>query len=776
MEDCDENKIMKNDENENENKNENKENLDIKNDNNNILNENEKNNENEIIKNNNEENQNVLNNNNNIENKKEENNENINNENNNNISNLDNKNEINNESNLSKNDDKINNNDINNNEINNNQIINNEINTNEINDNNNNKEINDNNNNNEINDNINNNNNETNDKIINEINDSNNKLDDNNNNDNNKIDDNNNKIDDNNNKIDDDNNKIDDNNNNNKIDDINNIINDNYIKINDNDNNNNKIDDNNNNKIDDNNNNNINTDNNISNNKNNLETNIPPKTSNNPENNTIKFPHVSSLLTRTQVNKKMSIKDFYLQTRHYFIMTDGGAPIYSRYSDELEINGILATFSAIITKFVVFHNEKNTCEKLNYISNDKTLIVFLKKNKLYFIALSNNKNESISFLYSQLEYIYNLLLSILTSQRIPFLEEKPNSCYNILTETYTLFENLIEKTSENFSSLLKSYKISLINERNKINEILNNNRKEAILSIIFTKDLNEIISISKSYLINICAMDIFLIQNLLTSSFYENENWAQICLPEISNEGFLQIYSNFSNKNFVVVFITENSEIEYFNKFSEYSKKIIKEIEEKNLVENIEKIYDFNENNNNFDANEINERNIEIFVNKIFRENDFKLENSSKSLRTSLDENNNKTNEKKIISNILFKNIKNDPFLKIKFCVVKNKSLNQFFSLNLNNNNNNKIVNEILKIYNNLYDILNSQENNLININNFFHFQKNSYYLNVIYTNENYVCLSTFNLFISYDEAQNILKDFFKLIKNNENKFFVNIK
>ena len=472
----------------------------------------------------------------------------------------------------------------------------------------------------------------------------------------------------------------------------------------------------------------------------------------------------------------MSIKDFYLQTRHYFIMTDGGAPIYSRYSDELEINGILATFSAIITKFVVFHNEKNTCEKLNYISNDKTLIVFLKKNKLYFIALSNNKNESISFLYSQLEYIYNLLLSILTSQRIPFLEEKPNSCYNILTETYTLFENLIEKTSENFSSLLKSYKISLINERNKINEILNNNRKEAILSIIFTKDLNEIISISKSYLINICAMDIFLIQNLLTSSFYENENWAQICLPEISNEGFLQIYSNFSNKNFVVVFITENSEIEYFNKFSEYSKKIIKEIEEKNLVENIEKIYDFNENNNNFDANEINERNIEIFVNKIFRENDFKLENSSKSLRTSLDENNNKTNEKKTISNVLFKNIKNDPFLKIKFCVVKNKLLNQFFSLNLNNNNNNKIVNEILKIYNNLYDILNSQENNLININNFFHFQKNSYYLNVIYTNENYVCLSTFNLFISYDEAQNILKDFFKLIKNNENKFFVNIK
>ena len=765
MEDYDENKIIKNDDNVNvnvnENKNEDNENLDIKNDNNNILNENN-NNENDIISNNNEENKNILNN--IIENyieKKEENNENNNNnnENNNNNSNLNNKNEINNESNLSKNNDKINNNDINNIEINNNQIINNEINTNEIN-----------NNNNKINDN--NNNNETNSKIINEINDNNNKIEENNNN---KIEENNNnKIVDNNN-----NNKIEDNNNKKNVNDNNKLDNNNNIKINDNDNNN-KINDDNNiiinankNKITDNNNN--NNTNLSTNTNNNTETNTlsiplePPTPSNNPENNAIKFPHVSSLLTRTQEYKKMSIKDFYLQSRHYFIMTDGGAPIYSRYSDELEINGILATFSAIITKFVVFHNEKNTTEKLNYISNDKTLIVFLKKNKLYFIALSNNKNESISFLYSQLEYIYNLLLSILTSQRIPFLEEKPNSCYNILTETYTLFENLIEKTSENFSSLLKSYKISLINERNKINEILNNNRKEAILSIIFNKDLNEIISISKSYLINICAMDIFLIQNLLTSSFYENENWSQICLPEISSEGFLQIYSNFSNKNFVVVFVTENSEIEYFNKFSEYAKKIIKEIEEKNLVENIEKIY-YENDENNFD--EINEKNIEIFVNKIFRENDFKLENNNnKNLRISLEEN---KNEKKTISNLLFKNIKNDPFLKIKFCVVKNKLLNQFFSINLNNNN--KIVNEIIKIYNNLYDILNSQENNLININNFFHFQKNSYYLNVIYTNENYVCMSTFNLFISYDEAQNILKDFFKLIKNNENKFFVNIK
>ena len=131
---------------------------------------------------------------------------------------------------------------------------------------------------------------------------------------------------------------------------------------------------------------------------------------------------IEALYLRTKSNKAMKIEQFYEQKRHYFIMTEGGTPIYSRYGDEIQNCSLLATFSAIITKFTIFNNEKNSQEKLNYICNDNSIIAFLKKGKIVFIALSN-KTDSLSFLYSQLELLYQQLLSIVTSERMPILEE-----------------------------------------------------------------------------------------------------------------------------------------------------------------------------------------------------------------------------------------------------------------------------------------------------------------------------------------------------------------
>ena len=177
-----------------------------------------------------------------------------------------------------------------------------------------------------------------------------------------------------------------------------------------------------------------------------------------------------SLFMRTKHNKEMNITDFYKQKRHYFIMTDGGTPIYSRYGDQMENCGILATFSAIITKFTIFNTDANFAEKLNYISNDKSTVVFLKKGKIVFIALSKKK-DSISFLYSQLEFLYSQLLSIVTSERIPRLEEKPSSCMNALQDTDQLFEQMIDYTSKTMVSLLSAYQVLRIENRNKLNDI-----------------------------------------------------------------------------------------------------------------------------------------------------------------------------------------------------------------------------------------------------------------------------------------------------------------
>lgn len=62
----------------------------------------------------------------------------------------------------------------------------------------------------------------------------------------------------------------------------------------------------------------------------------------------------NSITEKTDMNKKMQGEEFFKKSRHYFIMTEGGTPIYSRYGDEIDNCGILATFSAIITKFTHF--------------------------------------------------------------------------------------------------------------------------------------------------------------------------------------------------------------------------------------------------------------------------------------------------------------------------------------------------------------------------------------------------------------------------------------
>lgn len=66
----------------------------------------------------------------------------------------------------------------------------------------------------------------------------------------------------------------------------------------------------------------------------------------------------------TKINRNMSRQEFFKQKKHFFIMAEGGKPIYSRYGDQLEHCGIFATYSAIATKLTHFNNSKEFSEKL----------------------------------------------------------------------------------------------------------------------------------------------------------------------------------------------------------------------------------------------------------------------------------------------------------------------------------------------------------------------------------------------------------------------------
>ena len=517
---------------------------------------------------------------------------------------------------------------------------------------------------------------------------------------------------------------------------------------------------------------------------------------------------IDSITTRTSYNKNMDLETFYKQTRQYFIMTEGGTPIYSRYGDEIKNCSLSATFSAIITKFVVFNGGlNNEKESLNYIKNEYSLIVFLKKGKLFFITVSN-KNDSVSFLYRQLELLYHQLLSVITNDRMHALEEKPSSCAKLLTNSNYLFEQIIEYASHSMVGILKSYQVLPIDNRSKLNEVCNKYRGEALITCLITLNAKEIIALSKSTAIELNYADMVLIQCLIMTcgSLRENESWVPLCMPGISADGFLQLYSNFLHPNqYGILYITEKQEQTSFSTFNELSRKIYDEIKEKGYLSSIEKAIETKKNaefikeeiQNN--TQEINVESLKEFIKRTFsnknsntnnKENDSYNPNDIIGKSATLTEAyghyrsntivKNKGHQSRLISigkMATKQSSKNDPLLKMNYGIIHHKANTQFFTVNMHSHDHlTKEEKYVLKSYMKLYDYYISFSKSLTYPDNFFHIEKDNKFSHGIFVNENYIVFGTFNLFKPNDEIIEVLKDSAKLIKQYESNFFISLK
>jgi hypothetical protein len=486
------------------------------------------------------------------------------------------------------------------------------------------------------------------------------------------------------------------------------------------------------------------------------------------------------IISKTKLNKEIQLDEFFQKKRHFFIMTEGGKPIYSRYGDAIENSTIFATLSAIITKYTIFNNINDKKEELNIISNSKNLIVFNKKSSLIFIALSK-KNDRVSLLKSQLEFLYLQLMSILTENFFIKLEDNPSKYLSSITGSEILFENMIKYTSHSFVSLFNSYQILKCDFREKLNKICEDNLGKARLMIILNS--NEIISLSHHPDIKIISSDIILLQNLIFSS--ENlkltESWIPICLPGISKEGYLQLYCKFDSYGIGICYLTENIEPKYFMLFIQQYRKVYQKLIKENLIS---KIIDTIPKKIIEDENNLNDDNlINGLVDKIVSNNNKERYTQRISKNT-----NDLFNRKSILTNnrysppvrqsIIVNFTKNSVFSKVDIfeeviCgICKHKFYEQFFVININHDfrNINKAEKKLLREYNKLYDKM-----FLYNYNkeHFFFIEKGEFYVNAIQENESYILICSFNFFFDFDEVGFKMKEILRQIKKDENKYFI---
>ena len=465
--------------------------------------------------------------------------------------------------------------------------------------------------------------------------------------------------------------------------------------------------------------------------------------------------YTQNTINKTITNKKMKLDNFFKKNRHFFIMTDGGKPVYSRYGDEIENSTIFATISAIITKFTIFNSTEDKKEEINVISNSKNKIVFLKKGALIFIVLSK-KNDNISLLHSQLEYVFLQLMSILTNNFYQRLEDNPSRCLTAMSDTEVLFENMIKYTSHTFASLFNSFQVLNCEFREILNKICEDNLGKGRICMLLT--INEIISLAHHPDIKICPGDIVLIQNLISSSesLRETETWVPICLPGISNEGYLQLYCKFDILGIGICFLTENMDPKYFMEFAQQYQNINRILMKESYNEKIMECV----------PNKIIDEDIEIndedLLNTLIEKMELSKVKRTFSTRESISNGMNKNN----------KSIKGNIFDDVICGLCKHRQLNQFFPIKINNNFRNITKSEkvLLKEYNLLYDKLHLYT---FEKDNFFLVEKGEDYTNAIMQNENYILICSFNFFIEFDEVSMKMNNILKLIKKNENKYFI---
>jgi len=504
------------------------------------------------------------------------------------------------------------------------------------------------------------------------------------------------------------------------------------------------------------------------------------------------------LISKTKRNIEVKYEEFFTKKRHYLIMTDGGKPVYSRYGDEVENNSIFATISAMITKFTIFNSSDSFKEELNVISNKKNKIVFMKKGQLIFIALSKKVDDTISLLHSQLEFIYSQLMSILTVKFYEKLEDNPSKVLTAMGGTENLFEQIIQYSSNSFISIFNSYQImnfqNFGESRDKINKILEENKGNSLYCILMTP--YEIISFAHSNQITVQASDLILIQNLIlcTEMLRTQESYVPICLPGISDQGFLQLYSHFSEENIGIIFVTENVDPKCFMEFQ----KKYQEIYDRILEGYSEKIIQCMRKNNNMkgklslfrkdkkEKSDENKENIdnERLVNQLIEKINLMKEtlNNERKISTNRLPNVNNSNtlnkeqlKTKTLSTSLIPKENIIVFRGIKYGVILHRKYNQYIMINfgMDYRTYTKKEKELIHKYIMLYDIYNNYKEKDKDKEEFYYMENSNKYCNIIHVNESFVFIFSIGILNDIEKIQKKLKEIVKYLKKYENKYFI---
>ncbi|XP_045483266.1 vacuolar fusion protein MON1 homolog A [Harmonia axyridis] len=276
-----------------------------------------------------------------------------------------------------------------------------------------------------------------------------------------------------------------------------------------------------------------------------------------------------------------------LKEKHIFVLSMAGKPIYSRYGNEDKLAWLFGVMQTLVS--FVQSNDDN----LISISVANVNFVFSVKKPLILVAVSR-KHESIPYLQSQLNCIYNQIASTLTTTKlIKIYEQRQNyDLRRLLSGVERLISHLLD-----FSETEPAFLLGAIQCLNLSSNIRGNISSAIISSCSKIKNIVFAILMANNKLITLVRMkkyslhpaDLHLIFNLVqsTESFKTVESWAPICLPRFDPSGFLYGYVSYLAEDCQACLLLLTVERDVFHTLKEAKQRIVEKLRRNNCLEAI---------------------------------------------------------------------------------------------------------------------------------------------------------------------------------------------
>ncbi|KAK9760746.1 Vacuolar fusion protein mon1, variant 2 [Basidiobolus ranarum] len=245
--------------------------------------------------------------------------------------------------------------------------------------------------------------------------------------------------------------------------------------------------------------------------------------------------------------------------KHFFILSSAGKPIYSRFGDESKLSSYMGVIQAIVSFFV------DTGDSIKSISAGEHRFVFLLKGPLYFLAVAKT-GEPESHIRAQLTYLYNQVLSIITSTQLTrIFEQRVNfDLRRLLSGTEVFLDSLCREMTYDPSIMLGA--IHALKMKKPLRAKLNNSlqlikSKHVLFAMLIA--CGKLVTLLRPRKQSLHPSDLHLVTNMVSGSttFCSGESWTPICLPKFNSKGFLHAYVYFIAKETCLVLISPDKDM-----------------------------------------------------------------------------------------------------------------------------------------------------------------------------------------------------------------------